>query len=102
MHPPQTDTLAIVSPICGVFAWIIACCGGIVPLVGLVALPFALLGFFLGAASLWRIRAEPEQLTGTPLAIVGVVLNGLLLAMMALGMVLIFFGVGLSVLGSAL
>jgi hypothetical protein len=65
----RTDNKAIASLALGVLAWV---CGG--PL-------FALPGVIVGLLSLRSIRDSPRTLTGRPLAIAGIAVGGLSLAM---------------------
>ncbi|MCX7556866.1 DUF4190 domain-containing protein [Xanthomonadaceae bacterium JHOS43] len=81
----QTSALAIVSLICGVVSWVL------LPLLG------AIVAVVTGHMARSEIRGAPERLEGDGLAIAGMVLGYLQLALLLLGVlfivaILLFFG----------
>jgi len=83
------DPLSIVSIALGILSWCMGCCIGVVfSLAAVIVLPFSIAGLVLGIVSARRIQAEPEMYNGMPLAVVGIVINGLqLLSMLLLAVV---------------
>jgi len=95
MEPSQTDPLALASLVLGLCSWMIACCGGLIfPLIGFVSMPCALIGIVLGGMSTQRIRRDPEQWSGKPLAISGIVINLSLLLLLLVMTGLVMAGIG--------
>lgn len=95
MEQSQTDPLALTSLIIGLFSWMVGCCGGaIFPFIGLVSVPCALVGVVLGGMSMQKISRAPDQWSGKPLAIVGIVINLALLLMMLVMAGMLVAGVG--------
>ncbi|MFT5679891.1 MAG: hypothetical protein ACI8RZ_000796 [Myxococcota bacterium] len=96
MEQTQTDPLALASLLIGLFSWMAGCCGGaIFPLIGMISVPFALVGIVLGGMSIKKISGAPEQWSGKPIAIIGIVINVALLLLMVVAAVLMMAGVGL-------
>jgi hypothetical protein len=103
MEQTQTEPLALASLIIGLFGWVIACCGGMIfPLIGLAAAPLGLIGVVLGGLSMQKISREPEVWSGQPIALVGILLNVLMLVMMLVMAGLMVAGVGLVMLDGGL
>jgi hypothetical protein len=86
----QQEPMAIISLVLGVVAiplWF--CCG-------LFSLALTVVGVILGFVSLGRFNREPGRYTGKPLAIAGLVVNGLFLVV---NVVLMIFFVGIMGIG---
>ncbi|HYG06732.1 MAG TPA: DUF4190 domain-containing protein [Stenotrophomonas sp.] len=86
----QTSTLAIISLVTGILGWIIA------PFIGSIA------AIITGHMARSEIRRQPERLDGDGLAIAGLILGWVNVALWILGVLafLLFFG-GLAWLGMA-
>jgi hypothetical protein len=95
MEQPQTDPFALAALVIGLFSWMVGCCGGLIfPLIGLVSVPCALIGIVLGGMSMQKISRAPEQWSGKPLAIGGIVINLSLLLMVLVMSGLMLAGIG--------
>ena len=95
MEQPQTDPLALAALVIGLCSWMVGCCGGLIfPLIGLVSVPCALVGIVLGGMSIQKISRAPEQWSGKPLAISGIVINLSLLLMLLVMTGLLMAGIG--------
>ena len=67
----QTHPLAVASLVCGILSYPVGCC------CQFFALPLAIVAIVLGSLGLARIRAQPEQYSGTGLCIAGIVVAAL-------------------------
>jgi hypothetical protein len=76
---PQSSPLAIASMILGIISIPTCCCG-------LLSTPIAIAGLVLGIVALRKIRTEPQQWSGSGMAIAGIATSsfGILLDVLAL------------------
>jgi hypothetical protein len=90
--PPPTNTLAIISLICGIISIPAVCC--------CYGFPFNIIGLITGGIAVSQIHAEPDLHGGMGLAIGGIVAS--LMSFAILGLVLLFYAgaVGVSLLDS--
>lgn len=82
---PSFNPLAIISLVCGLLSVFACCC--------LLFLPIPLVGLVCGLIGISQINANPQTQKGKELAIIGVVLSGLFLALFAVLMILNVAGV---------
>ena len=79
---PKTNTLAIISLVCGILSLPLTfCCYG---------LPFNLIGLVTGIIAFSQIKGDPGSQTGMGLAIGGIVTS--LLSFLVMGMMVVFYG----------
>ena len=92
MNEPTTNSLAIVSLVCGLLSipMAILCCWGV---------PFNLIGLISGGVAIGQINGTPEEQTGKGLAIGGILAS---LASVIVAVIFLVFFTGLAAVSGLL